>query len=1629
MLASLTYTPTGEYEGSDTLNLSVTSTDGSNTNAIIATASTAITVNPAAEAPVLAATDAIAVSSSVNEDGTVALTITPHFESDADATNTITISNLTAGANLSNDVGALTPVNGVYTLSVADLAGLTLTAPDGDLASISMNVQAHASEGSTSADSATQTITVNVNPVAEAPSLTVVDASGAEDGPIALSINPALSADVDADASLSLTIGGIPADATLSNTQGDTLTVGNDGSISFTSAQLAAGVLNGLAITPHSADDAGFQLTVTATTTDGTGPDASTASSTGHINVAVTPVADPPVLTVSEDVLAASVNKAALLGIGATLVESGAQDADASLSVTIGGIPADATLSNTQGDTLTVGNDGSISFTSAQLAAGVLNGLAITPLSASDPNFTLHVTATDADGTSTQSTSHDIAVAVYGEILTVSEDQSVHFGISSTLASTLSSDSSLSLVIGNIPADATLTNDGGPLTVDNTGSVTFTHDEINAGALSGLSITAHSADGPSFHLATAAITTVGANASTPENILFNVTPVADAPSLTVADASGAEDGPIALSINPALSADVDADASLSLTIGGIPADATLSNTQGDTLTVGNDGSISFTSAQLAAGVLNGLAITPHSADDAGFQLTVTATTTDGTGPDASTASSTGHINVTVTPVADAPSLTVADASGAEDGPIALSINPALSADVDADASLSLTIGGIPADATLSNTQGDTLTVGNDGSISFTSAQLAAGVLNGLAITPHSADDAGFQLTVTATTTDGTGPDASTASSTGHINVTVTPVADAPSLTVADASGAEDGPIALSINPALSADVDADASLSLTIGGIPADATLSNTQGDTLTVGNDGSISFTSAQLAAGVLNGLAITPHSADDAGFQLTVTATTTDGTGPDASTASSTGHINVTVTPVADAPSLTVADASGAEDGPIALSINPALSADVDADASLSLTIGGIPADATLSNTQGDTLTVGNDGSISFTSAQLAAGVLNGLAITPHSADDAGFQLTVTATTTDGTGPDASTASTVDYINVAVDPVAEAPVLTGTVLSASGNEDTPIGLTITNALSDDNDPDATLGVVTISGVPVGVSLSAGTSTDAGNGTTTWTLNPVDLAGLTLTGDGEATNFVLHVDATAIDGGSDGCGPAPSSIAHAGADLTVAITSVAAAPVLAASDAVAMSSSVNEDATVALTITPHFEADADATNTITISNLTAGANLNNNVGVLTPDDNGVYTLSVEDLAGLTLKVPDSDLSSISMQVQAHASEGSSSADSAIQTISVTINPVAEAPVLGGSASTTVAEGGAVTLGATDTIFDSDDTLSTVTVSGLPDDLTHVNGGTYDAVHGTWTGTAAQFNALTFNAGETAGTFNLSVSATTTGAEAGTTTASYTLTVNAGAEGPVLGGTTSVTVAEGGAVTLGATDTIFDSDDTLSTVTVSGLPGDLTHVNGGTYDAVHGTWTGTAAQFNALIFNAGETAGTFNLSVSATTTGAEAGTTTASYTLTVNAGAEGPVLGGTTSVTVAEGGAVTLGATDTIFDSDDTLSTVTVSGLPDDLTHVNGGTYDAVHGTWTGTAAQFNALTFNAGETAGTFNLSVSATTTGAEAGTTTASYTLTITPPNAGIDGEPVDARRGVGRPADQCDGDHHGR
>ena len=156
-------------------------------------------------------------------------------------------------------------------------------------------------------------------------------------------------------------------------------------------------------------------------------------------------------------------------------------------------------------------------------------------------------------------------------------------------------------------------------------------------------------------------------------------------------------------------------------------------------------------------------------------------------------------------------------------------------------------------------EGETMSDGTDnGDGTWT---LGSGDLDGLKITPPSDFSGSFDLGVSATATDGT--DTTTTSDT--LTVDVSGVADDPTLSVSDASGAEDNAIALNIDAGLT---DSSETLSITISGVPDGATLS--------AGTDnGDGTWT---LGSGDLEGLKITPPSDYSGSFDLGVSATSTD-------------------------------------------------------------------------------------------------------------------------------------------------------------------------------------------------------------------------------------------------------------------------------------------------------------------------------------------------------------------------------------------------------------------------------------------------------------------------------------------------------------------------------------------------------------------------------------------------------------------------------------------------------------------------------------------------------------------------------------------------------------------------------
>ena len=481
------------------------------------------------------------------------------------------------------------------------------------------------------------------------------------------------------------------------------------------------------------------------------------------------------------------------------------------------------------------------------------------------------------------------------------------------------------------------------------------------------------------------------------------------PSLELSPASGTEDTAISLSITTALG-DLDGSETLSITVADVPTGAALSAG-----TDNGDGTWTLTPAQLS-----GLTITPPADSDADFALSVTATSTESTGGD--TAIANGTLNVTVAADADTPSLSLSPASGTEDTAISLSITTALG-DLDGSESLSITIADVPTGATLSAG-----TDNGDGTWTLTPAQLS-----GLTITPPADSDADFALSVTATSTEATGGD--TAIANGTLNVTVAADADTPSLSLSPASGTEDTAISLSITTALG-DLDGSETLSITVADVPTGATLSAG-----TDNGDGTWTLTPAQLS-----GLTITPPADSDADFALNVTATSTESTGGD--TAIANGTLNVTVAADADAPSLTVSDATGNADTAIAVNVTTAL-ADTDGSESLSITVSGVPTGASLSAGIDN-----GDGSWTLTPAQLS-----GLTVTPPAGSTTDFTLSVSTTSTEASGGD--TAVTADTINITVNDIPDA-----IDSLASMEQGTPISGILTASDADNSSADLSYAV-----------------------------------------------------------------------------------------------------------------------------------------------------------------------------------------------------------------------------------------------------------------------------------------------------------------------------------------------------------------------------------------------------------------------------------------------------------------------------------------------------------------------------------------------------------------------------------
>ena len=1116
-LAGLNLTPPADFSGDIALDVTATSTDGTDTAVTSGTLNVAVTA--VADAPDLQVTDAAGL-----EDQAIALNIDAAL-TDSGETLSVSISNIPVGSVLTLADGTVVPVTaGTATLTPDQLTGLSLTPPADFSGEIALDVIATSTDGTDTATTS-GTLNVSVAAVADAPTLNISDAAGLEDQAIPLNIDAALT---DSGETLSITLSNIPDGAVLTLADGTVVPV-TGGTATLTPDQLA-----GLNLTPP-ADFAGdIALNITATSTDGM----DTATTSGTLNVAVAAVADAPVLNVAD--ATGLEDQAIALNIDAALTDSGE-----TLSISISNIPEGSVLTLADGTVVT------ITASTATLTPDQLTGLQLTPPADFSGDIALEIVATSTDGTDTATTSGILNVSVTAVAdapdLQVTdaaglEDQAIALNIDAALTD---SGETLSVNIGNIPEGSVLTLADGTVVPVTGGTAILTPDQ-----LTGLQLTPPADFSGEIALDVTATSTDGTDTATTSGILnVSVTAVADAPDLQVTDAAGLEDQAIALNIDAALT---DSGETLSVTLGNIPDGAVLTLADGTVVPV-TGGTATLTPDQLA-----GLNLTPPADFSGEIALDVTATSQDGT----DTATTSGTLNVSVTAIADAPDLQVTDAAGNEDTAIALDVQSALT-DTDGSETLSVSVSNIPEGSVLTLADGTVVPVTGG------AATLSPDQLTGLNLTPPADFSGEIALNVTATSTDGT----DTATTSGTLSVSVAAVADAPVLDLTDASGLEDQAIALNIDAALT---DSGETLSISISNIP--------EGSVLTLADGTSVAITAgaATLSPDQLTGLQLTPP-ADFAGeIALDVTATSLDGL----DTAVQTGTLNVTVTPVADQPTLsvTLGEPTVSTVGGTAVPTSITLDNYTVLDAGYQVTARAINLDGSLTEAHAGNVSTGNGGIgvaglasgsnyeighslVHNVSEQLVVDFDNAIIEASVSFDQAspllkffgggkeqghydlyrdgekvgegdftssswGGDGTFTATTVDGAGFDQIVFSAAkgyagneavnigdgsDFIITQIDFTAQ----------IGGDSVATYPLDITAALTD-TDGSESLGI-TLAGVPAGAVLSAGT--DNGNGT--WALQPNELPGLNITVPGNITEaFQLDVSAMATESdGIDGHG------------------------------------------------------------------------------------------------------------------------------------------------------------------------------------------------------------------------------------------------------------------------------------------------------------------------------------------------------------------------------------------------------------------------------------------------------------------------------------------------------------------
>ncbi|MGB0681988.1 MAG: Ig-like domain-containing protein [Magnetovibrionaceae bacterium] len=1131
-------------------------------------------------------------SLAVGESETVEIVYTV---SDGTATDTATATVTVTGSNDGPVVEAEEAATGEDsavsgTLSASDVDGDDLTFAAGDTSpsygSVTVNADGSYTytpgdaadaleEGETATD--TFTFTVTDENGATATETATITLTGSNDGPVA--VDETVSVSEDAQATGQLDASDVDGDdltfeVTDAPAQGS-VTVNADGSYTYTPGASLQSLDDG-----ETATD-----TFTYTVTDDQG-----ATSTATATVTITGSNDGPVAT--DDTATTDEDQAVSINVLGNDTDA---DGD-SLSVT------GADIAGGAGGSVVVNDDGTISFTPDSSFDSLNDG----------ESQDVEIVYTVSDGTTTDTATATVTVTGSndGPVATTSEISGDEDGtISGTLGGTDVDSDNLTFSAGDTAPS------NGTLTVNADGSYTYEPDADWSGT-----------DTFSYKIDD------GDGGVVEQTVTVTVDGVVDDPTVTANDVSGDEDTAIELDLSAALGDSDGSESITAITLSGIPDGAVLA--VGGTEIDVTDGEATLTSDQLSD-----LTITPAEDSNVDFDLTIAVTAEE----NGQTSTTTETFTVDVVGVADDPSVTASIGDGT------LSI---------IDDTADQTITGSGSTENLAGGSGDDTIHGGSSGEDFISGGIGDDVITASGgpddrILGGAGDDTITSQGAGDLMIGGSGDD------TAYGN-------DGNDLYVMELGGGNDSfsggsgtdKIALLGENGLITDIN-DVTITMTNGSYSTgtneyggtEVNFSNGATGTITMSDGSTVTFDGVE-------SLQLNDHFNYDDSWEHVRTVTenggSVSGAEGDMNFFGSSGNDTIT--------------GGGNEDFVLAGAGDDTISTGSDEDH----LVGGAGDDVMDSGSHNDML-IGGAGDDTLdggdgTDTAVFSGNREQYNIVEN--DDGSFTVTDLVANRDGT----DTVTNVEKFEFADGTVNEGDILDNNPSSLnSGVEgtETIYELDIAAALSD-TDGSESLSSVTISGVPDGVSFSAGTDNEDGS----WTIDAGDLDGLTLHQPYDVSSgFDITISATSTE--DDGDTATTSVTLQVGdeppADATASDPSLSANTVSGTED-----TAIDLDISAALTDTDGSESLA-----ITIGNIPDGATLMaGDTEIMVTD--GSADVTAEQLDSLTITPPEDSSDNINLTVTATSTE-SSTGDTATQTTSFTVNVAgdADAPTL----SVSVGEG------------------------------------------------------------------------------------------------------------------------------------------------------------------------------------------------------------------------------------------------------------------------------------------------------------------------------------------------------